>query len=126
IFVRHLGAVQLGPEPRRGMLEKDGGEAVGGVVLMRSGENPLAVTERVKERIETLQAGLPAGVRIVPFYDRTPLIQGAIAALTKVLVEEMVVASLMVFLILFHLRSSLVSCATLPLAVLIAFIFMYY
>ncbi len=126
IFVRHLGAVQLGPAPRRAALEKDGGEAVGGVVLMRSGENPLAVTDAVKARIETIQAGLPEGVRIVPFYDRTPLIQGAIGTLSRVLVEEMVVASLMVFLILLHLRSSLVICATLPLAVLIAFIFMYY
>jgi Cu(I)/Ag(I) efflux system membrane protein CusA/SilA len=126
IFVRHLGAVQLGPEPRRSMLEKDGGEAVGGVVLMRYGENPLAVTERIKARIETLQAGLPPGVRIVPFYDRTPLIQDAIGTLTKTLLEEMLVASLMVFLILYHLRSSLVICATLPLAVLISFIFMYY
>ncbi|MCW8137613.1 MAG: efflux RND transporter permease subunit, partial [Planctomycetota bacterium] len=126
IFVRHLGAVQLGPEPRRSMLEKDGGEAVGGVVLMRYGENPLAVTERIKARIETLQAGLPEGVRIVPFYDRTPLIQDAIGTLTKTLIEEMLVASLMVFLILYHLRSSFVICATLPLAVLISFIFMYY
>lgn len=126
IFVRHLGAVQLGPEPRRSMLEKDGGEAVGGVVLMRYGENPLAVTERIKARIETLQAGLPAGVRIVPFYDRTPLIKDAIGTLTKTLLEEMLVASLMVLLILHHLRSSLVICATLPLAVLASFIFMYY
>lgn len=126
IFVRHLGAVQLGPAPRRAMLEKDGGEAVGGVVLMRSGENPLEVTDAVKARIETIQAGLPEGVRVVPFYDRTPLIQGAIGTLTRVLMEEMVVASLMVFLILLHLRSSLVICVTLPLAVLIAFIFMYY
>src|SRR5690606_1980167 len=87
IFVRQVGAVQLGPEPRRSMLEKDGGEAVGGVVLMRYGENPLAVTERIKARIETLQAGLPEGVRIVPFYDRTPLIHAAIGTLTKTLLE---------------------------------------
>lgn len=126
IFVRHLATVQLGPEPRRSMLEKDGGEAVGGVVLMRYGENPLVVTERIKARIETLQAGLPAGVRIVPFYDRTPLIRAAIGTLMHTLLEEMLVASLMVFLILYHFRSSLVICATLPVAVLVSFIFMYY
>ncbi len=126
VFVRHVASVQVGPEPRRAMLEKGGGEAVGGVVLMRWGENPLEVTRRVKEKIAALQPGLPEGVRIVPFYDRTPLIEGAIATLRRTLVEEMLVASLMVFLVLYHLRSSLVIVATLPLSVLISFIFMYY
>src|SRR5690606_30449495 len=116
VFVRHVASVQVGPEPRRAMLEKGGGEAVGGVVLMRWGENPLEVTRRVKEKIAALQPGLPEGVRIVPFYDRTPLIEGAIATLRRTLVEEMLVASLMVFLVLYHLRSSLVIVATLPLS----------
>ncbi|HQL53251.1 MAG TPA: efflux RND transporter permease subunit, partial [Phycisphaerae bacterium] len=81
IYVRNLAAVQLGPQYRRSMLEKNGAEATGGVVMMRYGENPLAVTRAIKARIEQLQAGLPAGVRIVPFYDRTRLIEGAIHTL---------------------------------------------
>ncbi|MBX3472140.1 MAG: efflux RND transporter permease subunit [Planctomycetes bacterium] len=125
VFVRHVASVQLGPEPRRAALEKQG-EAVGGVVLMRFGENPLEVTRRVKEKIAALQPGLPPGVRIVPFYDRTPLIEGAIATLRRTLLEEMAVASLMVFLVLFHLRSSIVICATLPLSVLLSFIAMHH
>lgn len=125
VFVRHLASVQVGPEPRRAMLEKQG-EAVGGVVLMRWGENPLEVTRRVKDKIAALQPGLPDGVRIVPFYDRTPLIEGAIDTLRRTLLEEMLVASLMVFLVLYHLRSSVVICATLPLSALVSFIFMYY
>ena len=75
---RQLGTVQVGPAFRRSVLEKDGKEVVGGVVLMRYGENPLEVTRKIKEKITTLQAGLPEGVRIVPFYDRTPLIHKAI------------------------------------------------
>jgi copper/silver efflux system protein len=126
IYVRNLATVQLGPEYRRSMLEKAGHEAVGGVVVMRYGENPLAVTRAIKARIEQLQAGLPSGVRIVPFYDRTRLIEGAIHTLTGTLKEELIVASIAVLLILTHFRSAVVVCSTLPLAVLIAFILMYY
>jgi len=126
IYVRSLASVQLGPEYRRSMLEKNGTEAVGGVVMMRYGENPLEVTEAIKQRIEELQPGLPPGVRIVPFYERTRLIRGAIDTLTKTLLQELIVASLAIILILRHLRSALIICATLPLAVLVAFIFMYY
>ena len=125
VFVRHLGRVQVGPAPRRAVLERDGAEAVGGVVVMRQGENPLEVTRRVEERIATLQAGLPPGVRIVPFYTRAPLIHAAIDTLTHTLLEEMLVASLMVLVVLRHLRSSLVICATLPLAVLGAFLLLH-
>src|SRR5205814_6603744 len=82
----HLGqvaTVQLGPEFRRSALEKNGaGEAVGGVVMMRVGENPLAVTESIKQKIRDMQSGLPAGVRIVPFYDRTRLLESAIHPVT--------------------------------------------
>jgi Cu(I)/Ag(I) efflux system membrane protein CusA/SilA len=123
ITVDRLGAVQLGPALRRGLLEKDGREAVGGVVMMRYGENPLEVTERIKEKIQQLQAGLAAGVRIVPFYERTGLIHASIDTLWHTLVEEIVVASLVVLLVLWHLRSAFVICVTLPLAVLIALIF---
>ena len=79
-----MAAVQLGPQFRRSVFEKDGNEAVGGAVLMRYGENPLAVTERIKEKIQELQPGLPTGVHIVPAYDRTRLIHGAIDTLTGV------------------------------------------
>jgi Cu(I)/Ag(I) efflux system membrane protein CusA/SilA len=126
ITVAQLGTVQLGPEYRRSMLEKNGQEAVGGVVLMRYGENPLAVTEAIKARIQQLQPGLPPGVRIVPFYERTQLIRGAIHTLTRTLTEELIVASIAILLILTHLRSAFVVCVTLPLAVLVAFILMFY
>ncbi|MGB9625249.1 MAG: efflux RND transporter permease subunit, partial [Phycisphaerae bacterium] len=126
IYVRNLAKVQLGPEYRRSMLEKDNREATGGVVLMRYGENPLAVTRAIKQRIEQLQAGLPPGVRIVPFYDRTRLIEGAIHTLSGTLKEELIIASIAILLILTHIRSAFVVCTTLPLAVLVSFILMYY
>jgi Cu/Ag efflux pump CusA len=126
IQVKNLAAVQLGPEYRRSMLEKNNREAVGGVVMMRYGENPLTVTRAIKQRIEQLQAGLPPGVRIVPFYDRTRLIEGAIDTLRETLLEELIIASLAILLILGHLRSAMVVCVTLPLAVLVSFILMYY
>lgn len=126
IYVRNLASVQLGPEYRRSMLEKNSGEAVGGVVMMRYAENPLTVTKAIKQRIEQLQAGLPKGVRIVPFYDRTSLIEGAIHTLVGTLREEIIIASIAILLILTHVRSAIVVCSTLPLAVLISFILMYY
>lgn len=126
IYVRNVAIVQLGPEYRRSMLEKNNQEAVGGVVMMRYGENPLEVTKNIKQRIEELQPGLPAGVRIIPFYDRTRLIEGAVHTLTRTLTEEMIVASIAILLILTHLRSALLVCLTLPLAVLVSFILMYY
>ena len=106
------------------MLEKNGNEVVGAVVMMRYGENPLAVTRRIKEKIQQLQPGLPEGVRIVPFYDRTRLIEGAIHTLTGILSHEMIIASVAILLILMHFRSALVICLTLPMAVLISFILM--
>jgi Cu/Ag efflux pump CusA len=126
ITVAQVATVQLGPEYRRSMLEKNGQEAVGGVVLMRYGGNPLTVTEAIKARIQQLQPGLPPGVRIVPFYERTQLIRGAIHTLTRTLTEELIVASIAILLILTHLRSAFVVCITLPLAVLVAFILMFY
>jgi len=126
IYVSNLATVSLGPEFRRSVLEKDGNEAVGAVVMMRHGENPLAVTRRIKEKIEQLQAGLPEGVRIVPFYDRTRLIHGAIEMITGTLTEEMIIASVAILLILMHFRSALVICMTLPLAGLVSFILMRY
>ncbi|MBI5366120.1 MAG: efflux RND transporter permease subunit [Planctomycetes bacterium] len=124
IYVKNLSTVQMGPEFRRSVLEKEGNEVAGGVVMMRYGENPLAVTQRVKDKIQQLQAGLPKGVRIVPFYERTRLIEDAIHTLTGTLREEILVASLAVVLILYHVRSALLICITIPLAVLFSFICM--
>ncbi|MBL8823764.1 MAG: efflux RND transporter permease subunit [Planctomycetia bacterium] len=125
ILVKHVATVQLGTQFRRSVFEKDGNEAVGGVVLMRHGENPLAITDRVKEKITELQPGLPKGVRIVPAYDRTRLIKGAIHTLTDVMWHEMVIAAVAIMLILTHLRSVFVICVTLPLSVLFSFLLMW-
>jgi len=124
IYVSNLGTVSLGAEFRRSVLEKNGNEAVGAVVMMRHGENPLEVTRRIKSKIEELQPGLPEGVRIVPFYDRTRLIHGAIEMISETLAHEMIIASVAILLILMHFRSALLICMTLPLAVLVSFILM--
>jgi Cu(I)/Ag(I) efflux system membrane protein CusA/SilA len=124
ICVSNLGTVSLGTEFRRSALEKNGNEAVGAVVMMRYGENPLEVTRRIKNKIQELQPGLPKGVRIVPFYDRTRLIHGAIETLGETLRDEMIIASVAILLILMHFRSALLICMTLPLAVLVSFILM--
>jgi Cu(I)/Ag(I) efflux system membrane protein CusA/SilA len=125
IYIKTIATVQLGTQFRRSVFEKDGNEVTGGVVLMRHGENPLAVTERVKEKIQELQPGLPEGVHIVAAYDRTRLIHGAIDTLTHVMWHEMIIASLAVLLILMHVRSVFVICVTLPLAVLFSFLLMW-
>jgi Cu(I)/Ag(I) efflux system membrane protein CusA/SilA len=120
-----LAAISLGPQTRRGILEKDGSEVTGGVILMRYGENPLEVTRRIKQKITELQPGLPPGVRVVPFYDRTPLIEGAIRAVTGTLLEAMITATICVLIVLLHVRTSLVISLTLPLAVLASFTIMW-
>ncbi len=124
IDVGMLGVVQLGPAFRRSVLEKDGKEAVGGVVLMRYGENPLEVTRRVKEKITALQAGLPPGVRIVPFYDRTPLIHKALDTVSGTVKEELIVCSLAILLVMGHLGNAFVVAITLPMAILFSFLMM--
>ena len=125
IYVKTVATVQLGMQFRRSVFEKDGNEVTGGVVLMRHGENPLAVTERVKQKIQEMQPGLPEGVHIVAAYDRTRLIHGAIDTLTEVMGHEMLIASLAILLILMHFRSVFVICITLPLSVLFAFLLMW-
>src|SRR3954462_5440498 len=125
IYVKTIATVQLGTQFRRSVYEKDGSEVTGGAVLMRHGENPLAVTDRVKQKIQELQPGLPEGVHIVPAYDRTRLIDGAIHTLTEVMTHEMIIASLAILLILMHFRSVSVSCVTLPLAFLFSFLLMW-
>jgi Cu(I)/Ag(I) efflux system membrane protein CusA/SilA len=124
ITVGTVGTVQMGPAFRRSVLEKDGKEVVGGVVLMRFGENPLSVTERIKEKIATLQAGLPEGVRIVPFYDRTPLIRNALGTVSDTVKEELFICTFMILLVMGHLGGAFVVSLTLPLAVLFSFLMM--
>src|SRR5207249_3979909 len=116
IHVSDVATVGLGGRPRRGVLEKDGNELTGGVVLMRYGENPLDVTHRIKQKIADIQAGLPAGIRIVPGYDRTPLIKDAIGTVSRTLVEAIVTASICVLIVLRHFRTSFIIAVTLPLA----------
>ncbi|MHB1561408.1 MAG: efflux RND transporter permease subunit, partial [Isosphaeraceae bacterium] len=119
-----LATVQLGPAFRRSVLEKDGKEVVGGVVLMRYGENPLEVTRRIKEKITTLRAGLPEGVRIVPFYDRTPLIHKAIETVSGTVKEELIVCTIAILLVMGHIGNAFVVAVTLPMAILFSLLMM--
>ena len=125
LYVRNVAKVSLGTQFRRSVYEKNGNEVTGGAVLMRHGENPLLVTQRVKEKIQELQPGLPPGVHIVAAYDRTRLIHGAIHTLGEVMWHEMAIACIAILLILMHVRSVFVICVTLPLAVLFSFLSMW-
>ena len=123
IRVRDVGEVVLGPDYRRGIADLDGkGDVVSGIVVMRQGQNALDVIERVKKKIREIEPGLPAGVRIVPVYDRSELINRAIDNLRWTLVEVMVTVSFVVLLFLWHLPSAVIPIVTIPLAVLISFI----
>ncbi|MFA7534478.1 MAG: efflux RND transporter permease subunit [Desulfuromonadales bacterium] len=125
VLVRDLAEVKIGPELRRGVAELNGeGEVVGGIVVMRFGENALATIERVKEKLAQLATGLPEGVEIVTTYDRSDLIERAVDTLKEKLIEESIVVALVTALFLFHLPSSLVAIFTLPVALLIAFVIM--
>ncbi|MBK5282066.1 MAG: efflux RND transporter permease subunit [Nitrospiraceae bacterium] len=127
ILVRDIAHVQIGPDQRRGVAELDGkGQTVGGIVIMRAGENALAVIERIKAKLAEITPALPKGVHIVPTYDRSDLIHRAIAVLREKLVEESIIVSLVAVVFLFHLRSALVAILILPVAVLLAFIPMAY
>ncbi len=120
-----VARVQLGPEARRGIGELDGeGEAVGGVVILRSGKNAREAITRVKEKLETLKRSLPAGVELVTTYDRSQLIDRAVDNLSHKLIEEFIVVALVCAAFLWHLRSSLVAIVSLPVGVLIALIIM--
>ncbi|HIE64753.1 MAG: CusA/CzcA family heavy metal efflux RND transporter [Nitrospira sp.] len=126
IFLGDVARVQLGPDIRRGLADLDGqGEVVGGVVVMRFGENALNVIEAVKAKLKEIEPSLPEGVKIVTTYDRSQLITGAIGTLREKLVEITIVVSLVSLFFLFHLRSALVAILTLPAAILMAFIAMY-
>jgi len=127
ILIRDIAHVHIGPDQRRGIAELDGkGQTVGGIVIMRAGENALAVIERIKGRLEEITPALPNGVRIIPTYDRSDLIHRAIAVLREKLVEESVIVSLVALVFLFHVRSAFVAILILPVAVLLAFIPMAY
>jgi Cu(I)/Ag(I) efflux system membrane protein CusA/SilA len=126
IYIRQVASVKIGDAFRAAALVKGAEEAVGGVVVARYGVSTIDVIDRVKEKIRALQAGLPAGVRIVPFYDRSALIERAVDTLRRALVEETIVVTLVNIVFLLHLRSVLIVTIPLPLAVLTAFLFMRY
>ena len=125
--LRDVADIRLGPQMRRGIAELNGeGEVAGGVVVMRFGENAQKTIELVKAKLESLKKGLPAGVEIVPVYDRSNLIKDAVDNLSSKLLEELVVVALVCIVFLFHVRSSLVAIITLPLGILTAFLIMYW
>ena len=125
VYVRNIASVQLGPEFRRGVLDKGGKEAVGGVVVTRYGANALEVIKAVKRKIVEISPGLPKEVRIVPFYDRSTLINHAVDTLKHALIEEIILVTLAHVLFLWHFRSILIVTIPLPLAVLGSFLFMH-
>ena len=125
VYLKNLGTVQIGGAIRRGLLEMNGeGEKVGGIVVMRYGENAKEVIDRVKTKITELEKGLPPGVRIKVAYDRSDLISRAVDTLKENLLEESIVVSLVILVFLLHFPSALVIVLTLPISVLIAFITM--
>ena len=127
VYVKNVGSVHLGGALRRGVAELDGkGEVVGGIVVMRYGENALSVIDGIKRKIDSIKSSLPTGVRIVPTYDRSELINRSIATLREKLIEECIVVALVCLVFLWHVRSALVAIITLPIAILASFIPMFY
>ncbi|MFA7299723.1 MAG: CusA/CzcA family heavy metal efflux RND transporter, partial [Sideroxydans sp.] len=125
IYLKQLANIHLGPELRRGLAELNGeGEVAGGIIVMRYGENALATIELVRAKLGSLKAGLPAGVEIVPVYDRGDLIERAVKNLQLKLIEESIVVALICLLFLMHARSALVAIISLPVGILIAFMIM--
>ncbi len=126
IQVKDVAKVALGPEIRRGVADMDGqGDVVGGIVVMRQGENALGVIERVKAKLEELRPSLPAGVEVVTTYDRSELIAQAIGTVRSKLVEEIVIVSIVILIFLWHIPSAIVPIVTIPVSVALAFIPMY-
>ena len=125
ILIRNIAHVHLGPELRRGLVDWNGeGETVGGIVVMRYGENALTTIDAVKEKLEELKRGLPEGITIETAYDRSSLIKRAITNLKEKLLEESIIVALVIMLFLLHVRSAFVVIITLPLGILIAFFVM--
>lgn len=135
IRIKDIGVVKLGPATRRGMLDKDGAEVVGGVVVARYGSNPLAVINGVKDKIKAIATGLPkktlangtvSQLTVVPFYDRTQLIQETLGTLERALSHEILISIIVVIILVLNLRASLLISSMLPIAVLMTFIVMRY
>ncbi|MCI0567366.1 MAG: CusA/CzcA family heavy metal efflux RND transporter [Acidobacteria bacterium] len=127
ILVRDVARVAMGPDIRRGVVDLDGqGDTVGGIVVMRYGENALNVIERVKEKIESIRPSLPPGVELVVTYDRSELIKRAIDNLKEELLLEMIIVSLVILVFLWHIPSAIVPIVTIPVSVILAFIPMYF
>ncbi len=127
IRLSDVARVQVGGNARRGFVELDGdGEVAGGIVVMRFGENALGVIERVKARIDELRATFPEGVELVTTYDRSTLIRDSVSTLSRALIEAGAIVALMIVIFLLHFRSALISIITLPIAVLLAFVPMYF
>ncbi|HEX4975950.1 MAG TPA: CusA/CzcA family heavy metal efflux RND transporter [Pseudomonadales bacterium] len=127
IKIKDVGQVTIGANIRRGVADLNGeGDSVGGVVIMRNGENALAVIDKVKTKIASLESALPDGVEIVAVYDRSSLIKDAVRTLFSSLSEEILLVTLTIMVFLFHFRSALVAIVTLPIAILVSFIPMYY
>lgn len=127
IRIRDIGDVTVGGNIRRGLVELDGrGEVVGGIVVMRSGENALNVIKRVKAKLAEVQSSLPKGVKVVPVYDRSQLIKDSVATLTSNLLQIIAVVVLVIAVFLFHFRSALVAAIALPVATAATFVAFYY
>src|SRR5436309_2423318 len=127
VYLKNIATVHLGGDMRRGVAELDGrGEVVGGIVVMRYGENALNVIDGVKKKIEEIKPSLPEGVRIVPTYDRSDLIKRAIGTLREKLIEESIIVAIVCVVFLWHVRSSLVAIITLPIAIILSFIPMWW
>ena len=126
VLVRNVAHVAMGPEIRRGVADLDGeGDAVGGIVVMRYGENALNVIDRVKAKIEEVRPSLPPGVEVVTTYDRSELIKRSIETLRRQLVEEMIIVSIVILIFLWHIPSAVIPIVTIPIAVLLSFIPLY-
>ena len=126
VYIRNVGTVHLGPDIRRGVAELDGkGEVVGGIVVMRYGENALTVIDGIKKKLKEIEPSLPEGVQVVPIYDRSELIHRAIDTLREKLIEESIVVALVCIVFLWHVRSALVAIITLPIAIILSFIPMF-
>ncbi|WP_154943381.1 efflux RND transporter permease subunit [Klebsiella grimontii] len=127
VLLSDVASVRRGPAIRRGVAELNGeGEVAGGIIIMRSGKNALTTIDAVKAKLAEVQKSLPAGVEIVPVYDRSQLIKNSVETLTHKLIEEFIVVAVVCSLFLFHFRSALVAMITLPLGILGAFIVMHY
>lgn len=126
ITIKDIGQVQMGGDQRLGIVDDNGnGEAVGGVILMRQGENADVVIKRVKEKMQEIQKGLPPGVTFKTAYDRSTLIEASIHSVSRTIMEEIILVSLVILVFLFHFRSALVVMITIPVAILICFILIH-